>query len=245
MPRYKLLIEYDGRGLAGWQRQADLPSVQQFLEEAIARYCGEPVTVQGAGRTDAGVHALGQIVHVDLPSRRETYSVCQGINFHLATQQISVLQVTEADDDFHARFSAVGRKYLYRIINRRSPLALDQGRAWHVIDPLNVEAMQEAAAVLRGHHDFSSFRDSQCQAKSAEKTLERLDITRHGEEIRIITEARSFLHHQVRIMAGSLKLVGSGKWGAADLQGVLEARDRRASGPTAPPDGLYLTEVVY
>ena len=245
MPRYKLTIEYDGSGLVGWQRQANGLSVQEALETAIAKLCGESVTVHGAGRTDAGVHALAQTAHVDLPRAAAPEVLRSAINHHLRPARIAILAAEAAPQDFDARLSAIGRVYLYRILNRRAPPALERGRVWHVAPPLDFEAMREGAAHLVGHHDFSTFRDSLCQAKSPLKTLDALELHRAGEEVRIEARARSFLHHQVRNMAGTLKLVGLGRWCPDDVARALAARDRRAGGPTAPPDGLYLVEVRY
>jgi tRNA pseudouridine38-40 synthase len=245
MPRYKLTLEYDGRGLVGWQRQANGPSVQEVLETAVERFCGQAITVHGAGRTDAGVHALGQTAHVDLPREVSSRVICDALNHHVKPAAVSVLAVEQVPDSFDARRSARGRVYLYRILNRRPPPALERGRVWHVGPRLEAEAMQEAAQSLIGRHDFTTFRDSLCQAKSPIKTLDRLDVARLGEEIHIEARARSFLHHQVRNIVGTLKLVGAGKWRVADVATALAARDRRAGGPTAPPEGLYLVEVVY
>jgi tRNA pseudouridine38-40 synthase len=245
MPRYRLLIEYDGTGLCGWQRQANGPSVQQALETAIERFCGERVTVFGAGRTDAGVHALGQVAHLDLARETSGAVLRSALNHHLRPLAVSVLAAATASADFDARLSAVARVYCYRILNRRAPPTLDRGRVWHVAPPLDAAAMQEGARHLLGRHDFSTFRDSLCQAKSAVKTLDGLAVERRGEEIVIEARARSFLHHQVRNMAGTLQLVGLGRWAPAAVAAALAARDRRAGGPTAPPDGLYLVEIRY
>lgn len=245
MPRYRLLVEYDGTGFVGWQRQENGLAVQQVVEEAIERFCGERVTTFAAGRTDAGVHALGQVVHVDLARDADADTVRDAVNFHLKPAAVAVLAAERAAADFHARFSAVGRAYLYRIANRRAPLALDRGRAWWVPAPLDAEAMHEAARRLLGRHDFGAFRAAECQADSALKTLDVLDVERDGDEIRVTARARSFLHHQVRNMVGTLKRVGEGKWTADDVTRILESRDRAAAGPTAPACGLYLTEVVY
>jgi tRNA pseudouridine38-40 synthase len=245
MPRYKLTLEYDGRGLVGWQRQANGLSMQEVLETAAERFCGEPVTVHGAGRTDAGVHALGQTAHLDLPREAAPETIRNALNFHVKPAAVAVLDVTPVAADFDARRWAVGRRYLYRILNRRAPPTLERGRVWHVGRPLDAEAMQSAARLLLGRHDFTTFRDSLCQAKSPVKTLDRLDVMREGDEIRIAAAARSFLHHQVRNMVGTLKLVGAGKWRVEDVAAALAARDRRAGGPTAPPDGLYLVTVLY
>ncbi|MGE5516552.1 MAG: tRNA pseudouridine(38-40) synthase TruA [Bacteroidota bacterium] len=245
MPRYKLTIEYDGSGYCGWQRQADGPSVQAALEEAVLRLCQSQTLVQCAGRTDAGVHATAQVAHFDAPREYRPDRVRDGLNFHLRPHPIAVLSAEAVDDDFHARFSAIGRSYLYRILNRRAVAALDVRRVWWVPVALDVDAMQEGANQLLGHHDFTTFRASECQAKSPMKTLDELTVTRVGEEIHITTAARSFLHHQVRNMVGTLRLVGEGKWSPADVRRALDARDRSAGGPTCPPDGLYLTGVRY
>lgn len=245
MPRYKLTIEYDGTGLVGWQRQANGLSVQEALETAIRKFCGERVTVHGAGRTDAGVHALAQTAHVDLTRTAPPEVLHSAVNFHLRPAAITVLTVEAVADAFDARFSASGRVYLYRILNRRAPPALERGRVWLVAPPLEIQAMRAGARHLTGHHDFSTFRDSLCQAKSPLKTLDALDLYRAGDEIRIEVRARSFLHHQVRNIAGTLKLVGLGRWHPDDVARALAARDRRAGGPTAPPEGLYLVEVQY
>ncbi|GAB4353699.1 MAG: tRNA pseudouridine(38-40) synthase TruA [Kiloniellaceae bacterium] len=245
MTRYKITVEYDGGGFVGWQRQDNGPSVQAALEQAVFGFCGERVLVEGAGRTDAGVHALGQVAHFDLAKETTADTVMKAVNFHLKPAPVAVLAAEAVPGDFHARFSAVKRAYLYRIVNRRAPLALERGRAWFVPQPLDAAAMHDAAQLLVGHHDFTSFRASECQAKSPVKTLDLLSVQRGGELIEIRAEARSFLHHQVRNFVGSLKLVGEGKWTAGDLKAALEARDRAAAGPTAPAAGLYLTEVGY
>jgi tRNA pseudouridine38-40 synthase len=245
MTRFKLSIEYDGGGFVGWQRQDNGPSIQQSLEEAVFRITGETVQVQGAGRTDAGVHALGQVAHVDVEKEIEAEKLKDAINYHLKPAPIAVLSSEVASEDFHARFSATGRAYLYRIVNRRAPLTIDNGRAWLVNAALDAGAMHDAAQVLLGKHDFSTFRASLCQAQSPVKTLDRLSVHRVGEEIQLIAEARSFLHHQVRNFVGTLRLVGEGKWSKDDLRAALEAKDRAKGGPTAPPDGLYLTRVSY
>jgi tRNA pseudouridine38-40 synthase len=245
MPRYKLTLEYDGTGLVGWQRQKLGLSVQQIVEEAAAALCGARVTVHGAGRTDAGVHAWGQAAHLDLPREYAPDTVRNALNQHMRPHKVSVLEAVRAADSFDARRSARGRVYLYRILNRRPPPALEAGRVWHVGRALDEAAMAEGARLLLGRHDFTSFRDSLCQARSPVKTLDLLDVRRAGDEIRIEARARSFLHHQVRNMVGTLKLVGEGKWRVADVAKALEAHDRRAGGPTAPADGLYLVAVVY
>ncbi len=245
MPRYKLTIEYCGTGLVGWQRQAKGLSVQEALETAIHDFCGAAVTVFGAGRTDAGVHALAQIAHVDLPRDNAPEVIRGAVNHHLRPHRVSVLAVEQVSQEFDARHSATARHYLYRILNRRAPPALEMGRVWHVAAPLDLAAMRAGARHLVGHHDFSTFRDSLCQAKSPVKTLDALDLSAEGEEIHIRARARSFLHHQVRNMAGTLKLVGLGRWQPADVAAALAARDRRAGGPTAPAAGLALVLVRY
>jgi tRNA pseudouridine38-40 synthase len=245
MPRFKLTVEYCGSGFVGWQRQSNGLSVQEAVETAIRRFCGETVTVFGAGRTDAGVHALAQVAHVDLARAADPEQLRSAVNHHLRPRAISVLQVERVGAEFDARLSATARMYLYRILNRRAPPALERGRVWHVPPPLDVKAMQAGARHLVGHHDFSTFRDSQCQAKSPVKTLDALDVTRVGEEIHIGARARSFLHHQVRNMVGTLRLVGLGRWQPDDVARALAARDRRAGGPTAPAEGLALVAVRY
>jgi tRNA pseudouridine38-40 synthase len=249
MTRFKLTVEYDGRGLVGWQRQDNGLSVQQLLEEAGAKLAGHAVEMVAAGRTDAGVHASGQVAHVDLDKDLPPDRVRDGLNYWLVNEtcssQVAVVAAELVPEEFHARFAAIGRRYCYRIVNRRAPLTTLRGLAWHVSKKLDADAMQEAAQRLIGHHDFSSFRATECQAKSPIKTLDRLDVVREGEEILIYAAARSFLHHQVRNMVGGLKWVGEGRWSADDITAALEARDRRAGGPTAPPDGLSLTGVIY
>ena len=245
MTRWKLTVEYDGTPFVGWQRQDNGPSVQAALEDAVFAFCGERVVAQGAGRTDAGVHAAGQVAHVDIARESSADTVRDALNFHLKPAPIAVLTAVAVGEEFHARFSAIGRAYRYRIVNRRAPLALELGRAWHLVQPLDAARMHEAAQLLVGNHDFTSFRSSICQAPSPVKTLDRLDVARHGEAIEIVAEARSFLHHQVRNMAGTLKLVGEGKWQPRDVASALAARDRAKAGPTAPPEGLCLERVVY
>lgn len=245
MTRYKLTLEYDGTGFVGWQRQTNGASIQEELERAVHGFCGEGVTAYGAGRTDAGVHALGQVAHVDIERETDSNTVRDAINAHLRPHPIVVRAADAVTDEFHARFSAVERAYLYRILNRRAPPAILRGQVWHVPGALDVAAMHEAAQVLVGNHDFTSFRATLCQAKSPVKTLDSLSVTREGEEIHVRAEARSFLHHQVRNMVGTLKLVGDGKWNASDVAAALAARDRAKGGPTAPAEGLYLTEVRY
>ncbi|MGE3782777.1 MAG: tRNA pseudouridine(38-40) synthase TruA, partial [Alphaproteobacteria bacterium] len=245
MPRYRLTIEYCGTGFVGWQRQANGLSIQEALETAVRRFCGKSISIFGAGRTDAGVHALAQVAHVDLPRAAPPDEIRGALNHHLRPHAISILQAEPVSPDFDARLSATGRRYLYRILNRRAPPALDRFRVWHVAPPLDVVAMREGAAHLLGHHDFSTFRDSLCQAKSPLKTLDALDVSHAGDEIHIAAAARSFLHHQVRNMVGTLKLVGLGRWLPNDVARALAARDRRAGGPTAPADGLVLVAVRY
>ncbi|MBN9043056.1 MAG: tRNA pseudouridine(38-40) synthase TruA [Rhizobiales bacterium 62-47] len=245
MPRYKLTIEYDGAPFRGWQVQDNLPSVQGALEDAVKAICGEQIRVHGAGRTDAGVHALGQVAHIDMPKAFAAGRLRDGLNAHLRPHPIGVLSAEIVPETFEARFSAIRRHYRYRIVNRRANLALDIGHVWRVPRKLDAVAMHEAAQRLLGKHDFTTFRDTECQAKSPEKTLNQLDVVRDGDEIDIITSARSFLHSQVRSMVGSLEWVGEGRWSADDMQRALEARDRRACGPVAPPDGLYLVRVDY
>jgi len=245
MSRFKLTIEYDGSGFVGWQRQDSGFGVQEAVETAVFKLSGEPAFVQGAGRTDSGVHALGQIAHVDIEKPFSAATVRDALNNHLRPYPVSILNVEDVSDDFHARYSATGRAYLYRILNRRPPPVLDEGQVWWVATPLDAKVMHEAAQELVGHHDFTTFRASECQAKSPVKTLNKLDVSRVGEEIHVACEARSFLHHQVRNFVGTLQIVGAGKWRARDVHDALMKKDRRAGGPTAPPEGLYLTRVTY
>lgn len=245
MTRYRITLEYDGSGFVGWQRQDNGPSVQAAVERAIFGFCAEAVTVFAAGRTDAGVHATGQVAHFDIEKATTAATVADALNAHLRPDPIAVLRADAVDAGFDARLSARQRAYLYRIVNRRAPLTIDRGRAWQVATPLDPAAMHAAAQRLVGRHDFSTFRASLCQARSPVKTLDLLSVERDGEEIRVRARARSFLHHQVRNMVGTLRLVGEGKWTAEDVSAALDARDRARGGPTAPADGLYLTEVVY
>jgi tRNA pseudouridine38-40 synthase len=243
--RWRLTIEYDGGPFMGWQRQDHGPSVQQALEEALGKMTGELSAVSAAGRTDAGVHALAMSAHVDIEKSLTEHRLREGVNALVRPHPISVLLVEKVADDWHARFSCVGRRYVYRILNRRAPPALDAGKVWHVAVPLDADAMAEGAAHLIGRHDFTTFRSIQCQSDSPVKTLDRLDVTREGYEIRIEAAARSFLHHQVRSMVGCLAMVGRGQWKPKDMKTALEARDRAALGFNAPPHGLYFVEAIY
>jgi tRNA pseudouridine38-40 synthase len=245
MPRYKLTIEYDGTPFSGWQWQDHAPSVQGALVDALAAFCGHAVKVAGAGRTDAGVHALGQVAHVDLEKDWRVDQVRDALNAHLRPHPVVVLSAEKVADGFDARFSARKRHYLYRIANRRPDLALDRLRAWRVPRRLDADSMHTAAQRLVGNHDFTTFRSTECQAKSPLKTLDQLDVSRAGDEVHVRTSARSFLHNQVRSMVGALVLVGDGKWSADDLSAALAARNRTACAPVAPPDGLYLVKVDY
>lgn len=245
MPRYKLIVEYDGRPFNGWQRQQDSPSVQQEIEEAVLKFSGETVSLRAAGRTDAGVHASGQVAHLDLSRPWDENRIREAVNFHLRPAPVSILGVEEVAEDFDARFSAKSRHYRYRIVNRRAPLALDMGRAWHVKRALDTDSMHEMARLLVGTHDFTTFRNVACQAKSPVKTLDRLDVEREGEDVFIHASARSFLHNQVRSLVGALVHVGDGHWGRADLENALKAKDRSRCAPVAPAEGLYLCRVVY
>jgi tRNA pseudouridine38-40 synthase len=245
MPRYRLLVEYDGRPYRGFQAQGELPSVQGSIERAVKAFCGEDIRLQAAGRTDTGVHATGQVVHVDLTKAWSPAVVRDALNAHLVPEPVSILEAEIAMEGWHARFSARERRYLYRILNRKSPPALDQGRVWHVKKPLDAEAMHAAAQFLVGHHDFTTFRDMQCQAKSPMKTLDVADVRREGDHVLLVFASRSFLHRQVRSMTGTLAEVGAGRWTADDVKAALEARDRKACGPVAPAEGLYLTGVGY
>jgi tRNA pseudouridine38-40 synthase len=245
MSRYKLTLEYDGRAFQGWQRQKNSFSVQEALESAVHAFSGETTTVQGAGRTDTGVHATGQVAHVDIEKAMSLESLQNAINYHLRPHPVVVVKTTEVSDDFHARFSAIGRRYVYRIVNRRAPLVLDVGRAWHLPTPIEEEVMHEAAQRLIGKHDFTSFRSSACQAKSPVKTLDRITVLRKADEIWVTVMARSFLHHQVRNIVGTLKMIGDNKWPVDRIEAILEAKNRAAAGPTAPAAGLYLAAVDY
>ena len=245
MPRYRLTIEYDGAPFSGWQIQADRLTVQGALTAAVAALTGEQTLVQGAGRTDAGVHARAQVAHVDLARDWETDTIRDALNAHLRPHPVAVLAADRVGDDFNARTSAIKRHYRYVIVNRRPDLTLERGQAWRIPRPLDVPAMHDAAQRLVGRHDFTTFRSTECQAKSPVKTLDQLDVLREGDRVHVIASARSFLHNQVRSMVGSLVMVGDGKWTAADLAAALDARDRTACGQVAPPDGLYLMRVDY
>ena len=245
MTRFRLTVEYDGRPFMGWQRQAHGPSVQQAIEEAVQAITGEPATLHAAGRTDAGVHALAMSAHVDIARPITPFRLADGLNAKLRPQPVAILKAELVPDDWHARFSCVGRRYLYRILNRRAPLALEAGRAWRVPVVLHADEMNRAAQHLVGRHDFTTFRSAHCQAESPVKTLDLLTVKRLGHAIEIEAAARSFLHHQVRSMVGCLQLVGRGKWTAKDLKRALDAKDRAALGYNAPPDGLYFVEALY
>jgi tRNA pseudouridine38-40 synthase len=245
MPRYKLTIEYDGTPFSGWQIQDTALTVQGALEAAVKAACGEDVRVHGAGRTDAGVHALAQVAHCDIAKPFPPGRLRDALNAHIRPHPVAVLSAEIVPETFEARFSAIKRHYLYRIANTRANLALDIGRVWRVPRRLDADAMHQAAQRLIGKHDFTTFRDTECQAKSADKTLDQLDVSRQGDMISIVTSARSFLHSQVRSMVGSLVWVGEGRWSADDLSAVLAARNRAACGPVAPPEGLYLVRVDY
>jgi tRNA pseudouridine38-40 synthase len=243
--RFRLTVEYDGRPFMGWQRQSHGPSVQQAIEEAVTAVSGEAATLHAAGRTDAGVHALAMTAHVDIARPITAFRLSEALNARLRPLPVAILAAAPVADDFHARFSCIGRRYVYRIVNRRAPLALEAGRAWQVAVPLDAEAMHEAAQRLVGRHDFTTFRSAHCQSDSPVKTLDRLDVGRAGDRIEIHAAARSFLHHQVRSMVGCLQLVGRGKWSRADMAAALEAKDRAALGLNAPPDGLYFVAALY
>lgn len=245
MTRWRLTVEYDGRPFMGWQRQEHGPSVQQTLEEALQRMTAEEAVFTAAGRTDAGVHALAMDTHVDVARELTSHRLREGLNALVRPLPVSVLKVEQVADDWHARFSCIGRHYLYRILNRRAPPALDAGRVWHIAVPLDIGAMHEGAAHLIGRHDFTTFRSAQCQSNSPVKTLDRLNVSRVGEEIHITAAARSFLHHQVRSMVGCLAMVGRRQWHSDDMRRALEARDRAALGFNAPPHGLYFVEAIY
>lgn len=245
MPRYCVLIEYDGTPFRGWQRQADQPSVQQTLEEAITAFSGETLTTQAAGRTDTGVHALGQVAHFDLSKQWDPFRIQEALNYHLKPAPVAILEASAVPDDFEARFSAKARHYEYRILNRRARPALQQNHVWHVQKHLDAELMHHAAQLALGKHDFTTFRAAECQSKSPVKTLDSLNVSRRNDQVIVTASARSFLHHQVRSFVGSLKLVGEGKWTPDDFRSALDARDRARCGPLAPSTGLYLVRVDY
>ncbi|RWR29986.1 tRNA pseudouridine(38-40) synthase TruA [Sinirhodobacter populi] len=249
MPRYALKIEYDGAPFAGWQRQAEQPSVQGAIEAALARLEPGPHTIAAAGRTDAGVHATAQVAHADLTRDWDPFRLSEALNYHLKPAPVAILAAARVDDDFHARFSALERRYLFRLIARRAPVTHDRGLVWQVLNPLDADAMRAGAAHLIGHHDFTTFRSSLCQAKSPVKTLDEIRIEEiplpHGREYRFHLRARSFLHNQVRSIVGTLERVGAGSWAPEDVRAALDARDRAACGPVCPPQGLYLCSVGY
>lgn len=245
MARYRLTLEYDGSGYNGFQAQPEQPTVQGAIETAITAFCGQTVRIAAAGRTDTGVHATGQVISFDLDKAWPERTVMNALNAHLVGEAVSVLDCAAVDDEFHARFSATGRRYLYRILSRPGPPALDKGKVWHIRKALDAEAMQAAAQALVGLHDFTTFRDVNCQSKSPEKTLDVARVTRSGDEVHLVFEARSFLHRQVRSMAGTLVEVGLGRWTAHEVKAALEAKDRARCGPVAPSAGLYLSGVRY
>jgi len=245
MPRYKLIIEYDGTGFFGWQAQAEATTVQGVLEAAVELLHSQKITVHGAGRTDTGVHALAQVAHFDAPKEWDPFVLCNAINGNVRPHAVSVVSAEVVPETFEARFSATKRRYLYRVLNRRAPPTIDKTHVWHVPMDLNVDAMHEGAQHLVGKHDFTTFRAAECQSPSPVKTIDRLDVMRFDEMIEIRAEARSFLHHQVRSIVGSLVRVGQGKWHPIEMKRALEARDRSRCGPVCPPDGLYLVEVLY
>jgi tRNA pseudouridine38-40 synthase len=245
MTRFRLTVEFDGRPFMGWQRQAHGPSVQQAIEEAVTAITHSPATLHAAGRTDAGVHALAMSAHVDIAREITPFRLMEAINAKLRPAPVAILACEIVPDDWHARFSCVGRRYLYRIANRRAPLTIDHGFAWRIAKPLDTQAMHDAAQILIGQHDFTTFRSAHCQSPSPVKTLDRLDVRREGDDLLVEAAARSFLHHQVRSMVGCLSLVGQGQWSADDLRAALDARDRAALGFNAPPDGLYFVEARY
>lgn len=245
MTRFALTIEYDGGPFMGWQRQSHGPSVQQAIEDAAFAVTGEAVAVHAAGRTDAGVHALAMRAHLDIAKQITPFRLMEALNARVRPNPVAILACETVADDWHARFSCVGRRYVYRIVTRRAQLALDAGRAWRIAPPLDAKAMHEAAQILVGLHDFTTFRSVHCQSESPVKTLDRLDVVRNGDRVDIHAAARSFLHHQVRSMVGCLALVGQGRWSTEDLRDALKARDRAALGLNAPADGLYFAEAVY
>lgn len=249
MPRYAIKVEYHGGPFSGWQRQSGQPSVQEAIETALKKLEPDAPGIAAAGRTDAGVHATGQVAHADLAKDWDPFRLSEALNFHLKPAPVAILKAARVEDDFHARFSAVERRYLFRLISRRAPLTHDAGLAWRVLSPLDAEAMREGAGHLVGHHDFTTFRSTICQAKSPVKTLDEITITEHeiphGTEYRFLLRARSFLHNQVRSIVGTLERVGACAWNPEDVAAALDARDRAACGPVSPPQGLYLTGVRY
>jgi tRNA pseudouridine38-40 synthase len=245
MTRFRLTVEFDGRPFMGWQRQAHGPSVQQAIEEAIAAVTGEQAVVHAAGRTDAGVHGLAMTAHADIDKAITPFRLMEALNAQVRPNPVAILDCEVAPDDWHARFSCIGRDYLYRIVNRRAPLTLELGRAWRIAKPLDADAMHAAAQLLVGRHDFTTFRSVHCQAESPVKTLDRLDVRREGDAVLVEASARSFLHHQVRSMVGCLAMVGQGQWSAGDLKAALEAKDRAALGLNAPAEGLYFVRARY
>lgn len=247
MPRYRMVVEYDGTPYVGWQRQDNGMSVQEAIEKAVFAASGETYSLRAAGRTDSGVHAYGQVCHVDLSRPWKAQTLMNAVNAHLSleNQRVAILEAEEMPDTWDARFSATKRHYLYRIVNRWAPIAIEAGRAWHVKRPLDHEQMQRAAQELVGYHDFTTFRSSHCQAKNPNRTMDRVDVARNGDVIEIRASAQSFLHNQIRSFAGTLKLVGDGKWSPEDVRAALEARDRIRCGPVAPPEGLFFMKVEY
>ena len=245
MTRFRLTVEYDGRPFMGWQRQAHGPSVQQTIEQAVMQVTGETVAVHAAGRTDAGVHATAMAAHVDIEKPIAPYRLMEALNARTRPAPVAILDCAVVPDDWHARFSCIGRRYVYRVVERRAPLTFDDGKAWRLPPPLDADAMHDAAQRLVGLHDFTTFRSAHCQSASPVKTLDRLDVRRVDGGIEVEAAARSFLHHQVRSMVGCLSLVGRGKWSAEDVSAALAARHRGALGLNAPPDGLYFVGAVY
>lgn len=245
MPRYKLTVEYDGRFFSGWQSQPNVITVQDTLQAAFSKLCGVPIIVIGSGRTDSGVHALGQVAHVDLPKAYPVDQITGAINYFMKNKGAVLLKAELVDDTFHARFSATARQYTYKIMNRPMPLTLDDGRYWHIKKELDLEAMKEAADLLVGHHDFNTFRSIRCQATLTMRTIDFLTIEKIENIIYLKIQSKAFLHNQVRIIMGTLKLVGEGRWRVQDVKDALLAKDRTRGGPTAPPEGLYFTKVFY
>jgi tRNA pseudouridine38-40 synthase len=245
MGRFKVVVEYDGNGYYGWQEQEELPTIQGVIQDAIAKFSNEKVTVHGAGRTDAGVHALAQVAHFDLERETTSEEVVSALNHFLQYSKVAILSAEEVDDSFNARFSAKDRSYVYTIINRRAHLTHSKGYAWHIVEELNVDLMNEGAKYLIGHHDFESFRAANCQAKSGRRSIDKLQIVRNGEKIEVSITAKSFLHNQVRIIVGTLRKVGNGSWLPNKVEEIISTRERRMAGPTAPACGLYLSNISY